>query len=238
VLYVAYLWVLNRLPPEEEDGVEDIDAVPRFVLRQRAAVRNALIVGLFLAGGGILFVSAHPFLQSMLAMAVALGMSEYVFVQWVSPFLSEFPEKVSAFNWARRQKAPMALMNMISSNINQWTMLAAMIPIAFGLSRGSTDPLVFDEFQLVEIALTIAQSLLGFCLVANMRFAWHEALLLFSLFLAQFAWSEIRVEVAVVYTLWSAYILLSLLAKRRTMACVPMFVSLWGKYVRRRGPAS
>ena len=47
------------------------------------------------------------------------------FIQWVAPFLSEFPEKVSAFLWARRvTHAPMALMNMVSSNINQWTLLA------------------------------------------------------------------------------------------------------------------
>src|SRR5437667_1550922 len=71
----------------------------------------------------------------MLAVAGLLGVSQFVLVQWVAPFLSEFPEKVSAFYWARRvSRAPMALMNMVSSNINQWTVLAAMIPIVYGYS--------------------------------------------------------------------------------------------------------
>src|SRR3989442_14509704 len=71
----------------------------------------------------------------MLALAGLVGVSQFVLVQWVAPFLSEFPEKVSAFYWARRvTHAPMALMNMVSSNINQWTVLAAMIPLVYGYS--------------------------------------------------------------------------------------------------------
>src|SRR5207247_10798753 len=66
--------------------------------------------------------------------------SQFVFVQWVAPFVSEFPEKVSAFYWARTVKgSPTALMNMVSSNINQWTLLAAMLPIVYSMrDRKST----------------------------------------------------------------------------------------------------
>src|SRR5437763_14225651 len=93
-------------------------------------------MGLFGAGGALLYVTAHPFLESMLAVAGLFGVSQFVLVQWVAPFLSEFPEKVSAFYWARRvTHAPMALMNMVSSNINQWTVLAAMIPLVYGYSH-------------------------------------------------------------------------------------------------------
>ena len=65
-------------------------------------------------------------------------MPNFVFIQWVAPFVSEFPEKVSAFYWARTvDRASMALMNMVSSNINQWTLLAAMLPIVYSISRGA-----------------------------------------------------------------------------------------------------
>src|SRR6185503_7618619 len=107
----------------------------RWVLERGHAGRAWGTVGLFLLGGVLLFLTAHPFLESMLALAGMMGVSTFVFVQWVSPFLSEFPEKVSAFYWARQvTKAPMALMNMVSSNINQWTVLAAMIPLVYGYS--------------------------------------------------------------------------------------------------------
>jgi len=50
------------------------------------------------------------------------GVSEFVFVQWLAPFLSEFPEQLSAYRWAASvDKAPMALSNFVSSSINQWT---------------------------------------------------------------------------------------------------------------------
>lgn len=190
VIYCIYLFFLNKIPPQSEERLEDMDRIPRFILAQRQAVRRALIAGLFAGGGIILYFVAHPFLESLKAIAISLGISTFVFVQWVAPFLSEFPEKVSAFNWARKVvTAPMALMNMVSSNINQWTMLAAMLPLAFSFSLGTIGTIVFDEHQSVEVLMTIGQSLLGALLLANMRFAWWEAATLFSLWGVQFVLS-------------------------------------------------
>ena len=187
VIYFVYLYFLNKIPPQDEEKVEDMDRIPRFILRQRRPLRNGLIVSLFAGGGLILYYAAHPFLDSLKAIAVGLGLSTFVFVQWVAPFLSEFPEKVSAFNWARRvTSAPLALMNMVSSNINQWTMLVAMLPIAYAVALGRIGIITFDQHQRLEVLLTIGQSLLGAVLLANMRFAWWEALLLFVLWIVQF----------------------------------------------------
>src|SRR2546426_2217097 len=112
-------------------------------------------------------------------------------VQWVAPFLSEFPEKLSAFYWARRvTHAPMALMNMVSSNINQWTVLAAMIPLVYGYSslrhHGVWMDFHFDAAQRLEILLTLLQTALGMMLLANMEFDWLDASIIFVLWLAQF----------------------------------------------------
>lgn len=187
LIYVVYLIFLNKIPPQGEEKMEDMDRIPRFILSQKPVVRNALIGSLFAGGGMILYFAAHPFLESLQAIAVGLGISTFVFIQWVAPFLSEFPEKVSAFNWARRVvTAPLALMNMVSSNINQWTMLVAMLPIAYGLALGQVGTIHFDAHQRVEILMTIGQSLLGALLLANMRFAWWEAGLLFLLWVVQF----------------------------------------------------
>ncbi len=193
LIYLVYLVFLKKIPPQSEERIEDADKVPQFILRQPPRVRNAIITGLFLAGGLLLYVCAEPFLESLKAIALGLGLSTFVFVQWVAPFLSEFPEKVSAFNWARKVKtAPMALMNMVSSNINQWTMLAAMLPIAFAWSMGRAATIAFDRHQELEILLTLGQSLLGALLLANMRFAWWEALLLFVLWAVQFLMSGLE----------------------------------------------
>ncbi len=206
VLYFAYMFVLNRIPPKELENPEEEEWPVRQIVVMKPAARNSTIAALFLGGAVIIYFTAEPFLHSLLALALSLGVSQFVFIQWVAPFLSEFPEKLSAFYWARKiTGAPMALMNMVSSNINQWTMLAAMIPIVVAISAGHIQPIPLDHEHKVELLLTIAQSALGVCLLANMNFAWHEAIVLFALFLAQFLVPHLREEVAALYGVWVTY---------------------------------
>ncbi len=226
-IYIVYLFFLNKIPPQQEEKMEDMDRIPKYILSRRPATRNSLIISLFLGGGLILYFAAHPFLESLKAIALGMGISTFVFIQWVAPFLSEFPEKVSAFNWARKvHSAPMALMNMVSSNINQWTMLVAMLPLAYAFSLGSFGTIYFDHHQRVEILMTIGQSFLGALLLANMRFGWWESLLLFLLWATQFFLSAFEVEgvenfatigkevITGLYFAWSSIILLMAFRKR------------------------
>jgi len=218
LFYFAYLWILWKIPPREQDeeALDDLDYIPRTVLAMQPRARNAAIWALFLAGGAILFFSAHPFLNSMLAIAAGLGVPTFVFVQWVAPFLSEFPEKLSAFNWARKiTAAPTALMNMVSSNINQWSILSAMIPVLFVISAGTIKPLQFDEFQRNEILLTILQSFLGFLLLMNLELVMYEAAVLFAFWAAQFFIPAIREEMIFVYLGWCVLEMIKMLAARR-----------------------
>jgi cation:H+ antiporter len=203
--YALYLFILWKIPPQEEseEALEDLGTVPRKVLQLQPRMRNAAIWALFIAGGVLLFFSAHPFLYSMLAIAASLNVSTFVFVQWVAPFLSEFPEKLSAFYWARKvSTANVALMNMVSSNINQWSILSAMIPILFVISAGTIRPLQFDAMQRQEILLTILQSFLGFLLLLNLELRFHEALLLFALWVIQFVVPSSRHTMIYVYLAW------------------------------------
>jgi cation:H+ antiporter len=212
-IYLAYLFVLRRIPPQSEEKIEELEFVPRKIMTSPRWARNLSIIGLFVGGGLILRFVATPFLHSMLVLAATIGVSQFVFVQWVSPFLSEFPEKVSALYWARSIKnAPLALMNLVSSNINQWTMLAAMLPIAYSLSMGAITPIPFDAHQKLEIWLTISQSLLGLALLINMRFSWLEAVILFTLWFIQFVFSavtpsesflSVHLIVTIIYFAWS-----------------------------------
>ena len=236
LIYAAYLYVLRKIPAKSEEEIGDLEYIPRMILSFRKAIRNAIIIGLFVAGGLILYFVAHPFLESMLAVALAMGVSEFIFVQWVSPFLSEFPEKVSAFHWARQaRKAPMALMNMVSSNINQWTMLIAMIPIVYSYGVGSTAEIRFDLHQKEEILLTLAQAFVGFMLLLNMSFSWYEAAGLFVLWLAQFVQPHWRVELTYVYFAWFGIEVIKLFAGKRTLPAITEFVKLFRRHVLKKG---
>jgi cation:H+ antiporter len=166
----------------------------------------------------------------MLAIANSMGVSTFVFVQWVAPFLSEFPEKLSAFYWARKvNTASVALMNMVSSNINQWSILSAMIPVLFVISAGEIKPLVFDEFQKHEIILTILQSFLGFLLLLNLQLVMWEAAILFVFWLAQFCFPAIREEMIWVYSGWCAVEIIKILISRRAPAAWSGFKRTWAR---------
>jgi cation:H+ antiporter len=217
VMYGVYLVVLWRFPPHGEESLADAPRISRWAYTRPGKWRVIAIGALFAVGGALIYFTAHPFLNSMLAVAGALGVSQFVLVQWVAPFLSEFPEKVSAFQWASRvHTAPMALMNMLSSNINQWTVLAAMIPIVFSLSRGEPASLPFDGPQREEILLTVLQSVVAVLLLVRMRFDWWNALLLFVLWLAQFVVAHWRDEITIIYAVWSVGLLLSWVWARPT----------------------
>jgi len=221
-LYVAYLWLLFRNAPRGAEHAADAPAVSRWAYRQPGWRRPVAIAALLGGGGALLYVTAHPFLESMLALAGLVGVSQFVLVQWVAPFLSEFPEKVSAFYWARRvTHAPMALMNMVSSNINQWTVLAAMIPLVYGYSslrhHGVWLDFRFDGPQRLEILLTLLQSGLAMMVLANMEFDWRDATVLFVLWLVQFLQPSLREVVAIAYGVWMVVLATEFVVGRKAL---------------------
>src|SRR5260370_4476218 len=165
------------MPPRasSEEAIDVLGSIARKAISLRPLHRNIAIWMLFIVGGLILYFSAHPFLDSMLALAGAFGVSTFVFVQWVAPFLSEFPEKLSAFYWARRvSTANVALMNMVSSNINQWSILSAMIPILFVISAGRLQPFGFTDFQRQGLLVTVSPRFLGSLLLRHLELNLHD----------------------------------------------------------------
>jgi cation:H+ antiporter len=251
LIYAAYLLILSRMPPEEAEGIDDLERIPRAIVTSPRPRRIALIAGFFVVGGLLIYVSAEPFAGSLLAVSAAIGVPAFVFVQWVAPFVSEFPEKVSAFYWARTvHHAPMALMNMVSSNINQWTLLAAMLPIVYSISRGSVSSILFDDQQKLELLMTLGQSLVGLLFLVNMRLAWWEAASLFALWMIQFAFSPVKPGpgfagfmathihwyVTVAYLVWFTAGALYYLVRRQQLEAFRLFAVMWRRHVRGQTP--
>jgi cation:H+ antiporter len=246
-IYAAYLWVLRRMPPEEEESIDELEVIPRTIVKSRQKVRTFIIAALFVAGGGLIYLTAEPFLGSLLAVSALLGVPSFVFVQWVAPLVSEFPEKVSAFYWARTiNRAPMALMNMVSSNINQWTLLMAMLPIVYSISRGQASMIPLDGRQQLELLMTIAQSLIGMIFLVNMELAWWEAAALFGLWGVQFAFSPVPAGpgvfgfiathihwwVTLAYLAWAALGVVRMAMGKRHPEAFRKFAKMWREHIR------
>ncbi len=232
LIYAVYLYLLTRLPSQDAEKAEDLGRFPKKVMKLKGKMKGAAIVGLFVMGGAILAVTVEPFLHSMLALALVLGISQFVFIQWVAPFLSEFPEKVSAFYWAKTvTRAPIGLANFVSSSVNQWTVLTGVIPFVYALSVGSFQPIHFDEHQRLEILLTIVQSFLGFLFLASMDFGAVEAIGLFALWLLQFIWPGIREEILVVYLIWIGVEMARLFFQKERLPALGISKRLVKKYL-------
>jgi cation:H+ antiporter len=227
LIYAGYLFVLQRIPPREQEEVEDTGTVPRAVMGLPSPWRPITVVALFLLGSVMLYFAAHPFLKSMIGLATVAGVSQFVFVQWVAPFLSEFPEFTTTSYWARsRGKAGMALMNMASSNINQWTVLAAMIPVVYSWSLGHVASVPLGTHR-TEVLLTLLQGALGVVLLANFDFQAYEALGLLLFWGVQFVVPGSRGVMCWAYGGWLAFELLSVLWRPGRLRAFAVFPRLW-----------
>jgi cation:H+ antiporter len=186
-IYFAYLILLTKLPPEGRERIDGLEVVPRAIASASRSWRILLIMACFVLGGSLIYFTAGPFLGSLIAVAGALAIPSFIVIQWFAPLVSEFPEFASTFYFARQvDQAPVAIMNIASSNINQWTLLVAMLPLVLSFGAGEVSQITFNPQQQAELLLTIGQGALAFAFLLDMRLAWWEAALLFVSFVSQF----------------------------------------------------
>ncbi|MFP6640594.1 MAG: sodium:calcium antiporter [Myxococcota bacterium] len=164
---------------------------------------------LFVFAGFAIFVSAEPFAESLVMVGRSHELEEFLLVQWVAPLASESPEFVIALLFAWKLRGSLAIGALISSKVNQWTLLVGAIPIAYALSLGALHGLPLDARQSQELWLTSAQSLLAAIMLADLRFGRREALLLAALFFVQliFPYMVVRVCFIGLYIAISVYLL-------------------------------
>ncbi len=161
--------------------------------------RRLWAVGLFVFAAYAIFVSAEPFAESLVHVGKNRSVDEFLLVQWVAPLASESPEFLIAILFALRLRGSVGMAALISSKVNQWTLLVGAIPIAFCLSSWSWRGLPLDARQTEELWLTSAQSLLATLLIADLRFGRREALLLAALFFGQLVFPSTEVRYGFIF---------------------------------------
>lgn len=188
-MYATYLFIVFKLPPTEEGEHEELPLVPRKIRLQTPGRQKLIVAAFFLLGGFLLFESVHPFYENTLALGAAIGLGGYFLLQWLAPFLSEFPEFITILYWGRTGRAQLGLTNAISSKVNQWTLLIAMIPLVYVYSTWQAGDIEagihFSESQRLEVLLTAAQGLFAAGAFMNLRFHRWEAFTLLGLWSLQ-----------------------------------------------------
>ena len=164
-----------------------------------AARRRMAAIGLFLYSGLIIFLSAEPFAEALVLTGKEWGINEFLLVQWLAPLASEAPEFIIALIWTFRGDAEAGLGALVSSKVNQWTLLVGTLPIVYSISSGRIAHLTLDLRQEHELWLTAAQSLFAVAILANLSLSWYGALMLFGLFGIQLVFEDLRVPLAWTY---------------------------------------
>lgn len=178
VFYFSRLLGSGAHEPEAEGPVAVIQNWPDLP-------RRAFVLTFFFIAGFAIFKASHPFAEGLLAMGRQWGVDEFLLVQWLAPLASESPEFIVAILFALKLRATAGFNTIISSTVNQWTLLVGALPFAYVLSKGTLAPMVMDARQIEEVFLTSAQSLFGIVIISNLRFSIKEAGVLVTLFATQ-----------------------------------------------------
>ena len=199
VILVAIFVMYTRRVAQMEAVEPELVGPAKILAGMSDAWRRTMTVLFFLYSGTVIFFVAEPFAESLVATGDQLGVNKFLLVQWLAPIASEAPEFIIALTWAMRGAARAAIKTLISSKVNQWTLLVGSIPLVFAISGGAVRPFVLDDLQQHELLLTAAQSIFAVGVLANLRLSRTNGLLLFGLFTAQLIVEQIRLEVAVIY---------------------------------------
>jgi len=178
-----YLW---RAAASDHDKEPDLVGPAARIGALPTAQRRFAVIGMFTMSAAVIVASAEPFADSLVEGGHALGIDQFLLVQWLAPLASEAPEFIVALLFAWRGKGAAALGLLISAKVNQWTLLIGSLPIAYGIGGGSA-ALHLDGRQVEEFMLTATQTLLGIAVLLSLRFPRWAAWTLLGLFAAQFA---------------------------------------------------
>ena len=181
-IFIAYSIRVSRAPADEPHLVGPARYLGAFV----AVKRRLVIIAMGLFAALVILLVAARFAESLVRTGADLGISEFLLVQWVAPLASEAPELLVAGLYAWRLNSNAALGTLVSSKVNQWTLLVGTLPIVFAVTSHSTHGLPLDPVQREELFLTAAQSFFALAVITSLSLSMREAVLLFVLFFSQF----------------------------------------------------
>ncbi len=211
-IFVLYTIRVSRAPAEEPHLV----GPARYVGTFSTVGRRTTVIGMLIFAAAVILLVAEHFAEALVASGKSIGISEFVLVQWLAPLASEAPELLVAGLYAWRLNTNAALGTLVSSKVNQWTLLVGTLPIVFAISSGSLHGLPIDDIQREELFLTAAQSFFAIAVLLNLSMSLREAGFLFALFWVQFVLGAIvpeslhaveRIGVGIVYLLLGTWLL-------------------------------
>ena len=180
-IYIAYMVRLSGASPGDPHLVGPsayIGSMPKW----RRRILNYL---LFAVSATVIVMVAEPFAESLKELGEAIGISDFLLIKWLAPLASEAPELLIASLFAWRLAARTGIGALISSKVNQWTLLVGTLPIVFMAFAGQIHGLPLDEVQRDELWVTATQSIFAVAIIASRSINRTEAWAMLGLFVVQ-----------------------------------------------------
>lgn len=181
-IFVLYALRLSKAPTEQPL----LAGTAAWLGGKSRRPRRILVGTAFTIAGLVILATAEHFADNLVATGTQLGVDQFVLVEWVAPLASEAPELIVATLYALRLMAGDSLGTLVSSKVNQWTLLVGTIPVVFAVSAGTLDGLPLDTQQRFVVLVTAAQSLFAVSLLLTLGLTVSGAAMLFALFVVQF----------------------------------------------------
>jgi cation:H+ antiporter len=181
-LYVAYIAVVLK---GDVDPDEAHVGVPAYLQRFPKPYRAATVIGLFVYSGLMIFTAVEPFAHGLEQLGQNIGIPSFFMIQWIAPLASESPELIVVVYLVNKARSTAGFNALISSKLNQWTLLIGTLVVVYSIALGQYGALPFDQKQSGEIWLTAAQSFFAISLLVNFEISVREAIVLLVLFLTQ-----------------------------------------------------
>ena len=180
-IFVIYMVRVARAPAGEPHLAGPALTIGSLPDRQRR-----LAVGLLFAASVItILLCAEPFAASLVDTGRKFAIDDFVLISLIAPLASEAPELLVAGLFAWRLNADAGLGALVSSKVNQWTLLVGTLPIVFAISAGALHGLPIDAVQREELFVTAAQSAFAVAVLANRSISVKEACVLLGVWVAQ-----------------------------------------------------
>ncbi|PSQ45121.1 sodium:calcium antiporter [Halobacteriales archaeon SW_6_65_15] len=181
-LYALYIAIIIRGDVEDHD---DQVGVPRYFQSYSKVPRIATVLLLFGFSGTMLYTAVHPFAHGLENLGLALGIPPFFMIQWIAPLASESPELIVVAYLVNKARSTAGFNALISSKLNQWTLLIGTLAVVYSIAAGQIGTLHFDDKQAAEIWITAAQSFFALGVLANFNISVREALVILTLFASQ-----------------------------------------------------
>ncbi|WP_436925137.1 sodium:calcium antiporter [Halosimplex amylolyticum] len=181
-LYVTYIGIIIR---GDVDAEEDHVGVPNYFQQWSLPWRPMVVLALFGYSGAMIFTAVEPFAHGLETIGVENGIPEFFMIQWIAPLASESPELIVVVVLVNKARSTAGFNALISSKLNQWTLLIGTLSVVFSLAYGQYGVLPFDAKQAAEIWITAAQSYFALAILVNFEISVREALTIFVLFISQ-----------------------------------------------------